>query len=48
MWVILWVSIIAQTVHGVCVQMKTNSMIHFDWMNKAANNSHQTITNQNN
>ena len=23
-------------------------MIHFDWMNKAANNSHQTITNQNN
>ena len=48
MWVILWVSIIAQTVHGVCVQMKANSMIHFDWMNKAENNSHQTITNQNN
>ena len=23
-------------------------MIHFDWMNKAVNNSHQTITNQNN
>ena len=48
MWVILWVRIFVQTVHGICVQIKANSITHFDWMNKAANNSHQTITNQNN